>query len=271
MTPARSRVSAGTCATGATTCGSGTAVTGAGGGSTGRSTGSGLTGGGVLLGSGSGRRTAGRGRGTGLRRALLPFISAGGGGAGCRRPPPPPPPPGPGVARNTSRMWVGSRRVSSGALATRMVVNSTSPANRAACRAPEAARARAGDRLAPMGARNSPRSASGAPRSSRTARTASAAATNRPSIVSSCPDAISPVTSRRLTPAARAISRVVNTSGTDRVTEDMEVLCRTGKILAAAPVRGRTAPPRFSAVIAPICYRRAGPACARTGTGAPKR
>ena len=150
-----------------------------------------------------------RGGGTGLRSALLPLVSARGGGAGCRSPPPPPPPPGPGVGRNTSRVWVGSRLVSSGALATPIVVNTTSPASSAACSAPEAANARAGDRLA---AARRPeerrRPASGAPpgAGARPGRPRPPP-TNRPSTVSSSADWISARTSRGPTPAARAISR----------------------------------------------------------------
>lgn len=226
--PARSLASAGAVATGATTCGTG-AGAGTGGGSTGRATAWGRTGGGTSFGFGSGGRAViGRGRGTGLRSMLGPFSSAFGGGAGCLRPPPPPPPPGPGVARKTRRTGVSARR--SGAVATPRVVSNSRHPSTAACSAPEAARAPPGDDRPAACGLNSCRELSGLgePRRIRTARIASPAGMNCPSTVPIVPSATSAWAARVRTPAARAISRAVKTSGTAAMTEDMEVAGSAG-------------------------------------------
>src|SRR4051812_36245212 len=235
-TPALSVVSAGAWATGATTSGKGFGGAG-GGGSTGFATGSGAGGGGVFFGSGSGGRgVRGRGGGTGLCSSAAPFILAAGGGAGCLSPPPPPPPPGPGVARNTSRIWV----VGSASGAATPIVNNRNIRRPVAWSAPDATSA-PGERFMDGRAANMACSwlATGAPRSARTARIASPSATNRPRIVRTEPSAINARTSAVATPAAAAISRAVNTSGTVALMEDM-VSLRKGQNACRAYARTGT-------------------------------
>jgi hypothetical protein len=112
----------------------------------------------------------------------------------------------------------------SGALATPIVVSSASTPSIAACSAPDAASARPGESFDVVSGPNSSRSAGAEVPwlRRRTARTASEGGTNRPPIVPIVPDTISDRTSRTATPAARAISRAVKTSGAEAVTDDME-------------------------------------------------
>ena len=166
-----------------------------------------------------------------------PFILAAGGGAGCFRPPPPPPPPGPGVARKTSRIWV----VGSASGAATPIVNNRK-AKSAARGAPRRRTAHPENvswtERAPKMARSSA-VATAAPRNIRTMRIASASATKRPSIVRIAPSAISARTSAVETPAAAAISRAVNTSGTVALMEDMVDLAERGKRLAVPADEGK--------------------------------
>ena len=255
-TPARSRGSAAIGATGATTCGIAGGTTGGGGGSTGRWTGSGLTGRRRLL-----RLRIGRTRGDPARRRnraaqrapALRFRS-------WRRRRLAKPAPAASAARPRR---VQKHEPREGRLAAGLVRRAGHPhrgqddetGEQRRVQGPGGRKRLRGDRLAAAGGLKSPRSVfcAGTPRISRTARTASAAATNRPSTVSTSADWSIARTSRGLTPAARAISRAVKTSGTAVMSEDMEVLYRRGKILAAARAGGRIAPPRFSAIIEETC------------------
>ena len=124
------------------------------------------------------------------------------------------------MARNTSRICVSAFGISRGALDSPIVVNRTMTPSMAAWSAPDAASARPGARGGATCSSNSclsPPEAS-VPRSSRIARTASWWDTNRPSKAVIRPWWTSARISRGDTPAARAISATLKTSGMETAT-----------------------------------------------------